>query len=335
MALDRRSPLGIVEDPATVDLGLDLLARLVLQVGLELRERHLAVLVGVEAVEHLQVNRHFGAVTLLQPDRTERPLHLANVEDAVAVRVELLEDLGHVDLGVALLRRSPLGRVKDPVSIELLLDLCARPVLQVGLKLRERHLAVLVGVEAVKHLLINHDLLAVALLQANRTERPLHLANIEDAVVVRVELLEDLGHVNLGVALLRRLPLGRVEGPASDELLLDRRARLRVNVRLKLLERHLAVLVGIEGIKCLLVELEFDASALLEANRTERPFELANIEEAVAARIELLEDRPQGLLGPSILHRSGVARRLHHAVLGQIGASSALRSGCTAALRAR
>jgi len=99
----RRIPLGLVKDPATVDLGLDLGPRLVFQVGLKLRKRHLAVLVGVEAVEHLLIDRNFAAVALLQPDRTEGTLHLAHVEDAVVVRVELLEDLGHVDLGVALL----------------------------------------------------------------------------------------------------------------------------------------------------------------------------------------------------------------------------------------
>jgi len=103
VALLRRSPLGRVEDPVSIELGLDLCACLRVKVGLELRKRHLAVLVGVETVEHLQIDLHFAAVALLQPDRTEGALHLTNIEDAVAVRVELLEDLGHVDLGVALL----------------------------------------------------------------------------------------------------------------------------------------------------------------------------------------------------------------------------------------
>mmetsp|Transcript_26707 Transcript_26707/g.53652 ORF Transcript_26707/g.53652 Transcript_26707/m.53652 type:complete len:229 (+) Transcript_26707:803-1489(+) len=197
--------------------------------------------------------------------------------------------------------------VKLPATRKLFLDLLACLGPQILLKLLECYLAVAIRVESLKHVVIHEELLACALLKAKRAEGALELANGQRAVLVKVKHLEDLTHVDLGMALDRLLPFLAIKLPAGVELRLDLRARRRIQVLLELSQRNATVAVGVEGVEHRLIDCHLLTGALLEAKRTEGTLELAQIEEAVAVAVELLEDLRQI---PAVAHWQRVEEAL-------------------------
>jgi len=210
VAGDRCLPLGLVKLPSRVELLLDLLARLVKEVGLELLRRAESVLVCVKRIEGRLVDRHLLAGALLEAECAEATSELGDRQLAVAIRVELHEDLLHVPLCVALDRSVPLGLIKRPPAVERLLDGLPRLRVQGGVELCQRNLAVAIDVERAERLLIQLEFLALALLQADRAEGALQLANLQEPVARGVKLLEDLREVLSGLGGLSRGRLGRL-----------------------------------------------------------------------------------------------------------------------------
>ena len=163
VASDRRVPCRLVKLPPTVEQHLDLLAQLWIDVLLNLHHVNETVAVGVEALEHRLVHVRLFARPLLKAQRTERACQLVNVELAIAIRVKLLEHLGHVPARVPRDRLIPRLLVELPALVELLLDLAARLRVQAGLELLEVNKSIAVGVKALKHRLIHLQFRAVAL----------------------------------------------------------------------------------------------------------------------------------------------------------------------------
>ena len=101
-----------------------------------------------ERPEHFLVNLHLLAVALLEAECAEGTLKLIHGEAAIAVKVELLEDLGHVNPAVPRDARLPLLLVKLPSGVELLLDLLPCGGEEILFELSERDDAISVGLQA-------------------------------------------------------------------------------------------------------------------------------------------------------------------------------------------
>ena len=114
-----------------------------------------------------------------------------------------------------------------------------------------------------------------------------HLELHDGQLVLRASRRRTEGVVTF---LLRLRPELRIEGPAVIELFLDLDTRLFVQVLVELLQAHLAVLVRVERVECLLVELELLARAHLKADGAEGALQLVNVQVAVLVRVELAED---------------------------------------------
>ena len=149
VASDRRVPRSLVKLPPTLKGHLDLAASLGLEVGIELLHADVAVAVGIKALEHGVVHVHLAAVTLRQAHGTEGTSELVDVELAVAVSVEVGEDLLHVVLLVAGNRRVPGLLVKIPPQVDFLVDFGAQSLGHVVVELLHGHEAVAVRVEGL------------------------------------------------------------------------------------------------------------------------------------------------------------------------------------------
>ena len=219
------------------------------------------------------------------------------------VRVEVLEELRVVGLRVARHRRRPQLRVERPAGLDLLDDRLLQGGTRVkeGLELFEADDAVAIRVHLLEHLLVQLKFLARALLEAERAERAPDHAIREGAAALGVELLEDLAEVNLRVARHGRRPLLLIEFPTFVKLLLDLGTQRQRHVRIELFGRQLAIAIGVHRLEGELVEVGLLALALGQADGVERAPELAHVEEAVAIRVELHEDLAERPLGHTAL----------------------------------
>lgn len=95
-------------------------------------------------------------------------------------------------------RGLPLLLVEDEAAVELLLDLGAHVVRQIGVEFLGRDLAIAVRVKRPEHGEIHLGLVPLALLEANRSEGALELGDGQVAIVVHVELTEELCQIPCG-----------------------------------------------------------------------------------------------------------------------------------------